>query len=69
MVEDMFPGRAVFPNRSFHIAAEVGLIGEKLLSGGQGLSRPRCSRFIIANPRLRRKNCRRMMNLLFWSGE
>lgn len=38
LVEDRLGARAVFSNRSFHLAAEVGLIGEKLLAGGRRLS-------------------------------
>ncbi len=38
LVTDRLGEQAVFSKRSFHIAAEVGLIGEKLLAGGQGLS-------------------------------
>ncbi|MDI6849010.1 MAG: tRNA (adenosine(37)-N6)-threonylcarbamoyltransferase complex dimerization subunit type 1 TsaB [Candidatus Saccharicenans sp.] len=38
LVEDRLGARAVFFNRSFHLAAEVGLIGEKILAGGQRLS-------------------------------
>lgn len=38
MIEDRLGTRAIFSNRSLHIGAEVGLIGEKLLAGGQGLS-------------------------------
>ncbi|NPV82801.1 MAG: tRNA (adenosine(37)-N6)-threonylcarbamoyltransferase complex dimerization subunit type 1 TsaB [Candidatus Aminicenantes bacterium] len=38
MIEDRLGTRAIFSSRSLHIAAEVGLIGEKLLAGGRGLS-------------------------------
>jgi len=37
-VEERFSGRALFPDRSFHIAAEVGRIAEKILASGGGIS-------------------------------
>lgn len=38
MIEDRLGTRAIFSSRSLHVAAEVGLIGHKLLAGGQGIS-------------------------------
>ncbi|MCX8159645.1 MAG: tRNA (adenosine(37)-N6)-threonylcarbamoyltransferase complex dimerization subunit type 1 TsaB [Candidatus Saccharicenans sp.] len=38
LIENGLGTRAVFSSRSLYIAAEVGLVGEKLLAGGKGLS-------------------------------
>ncbi|MGB9907742.1 MAG: tRNA (adenosine(37)-N6)-threonylcarbamoyltransferase complex dimerization subunit type 1 TsaB [Candidatus Saccharicenans sp.] len=38
LIDQKIGTRALFWNRSFHIAAEVGLLGHRLLAGGQGLS-------------------------------
>ncbi|MGQ9800693.1 MAG: tRNA (adenosine(37)-N6)-threonylcarbamoyltransferase complex dimerization subunit type 1 TsaB [Candidatus Saccharicenans sp.] len=38
LIEEKFGARALFWNRSFHIAAEVGRLGQKLLAASQGLS-------------------------------
>lgn len=38
LIAERLDRAAVFPNRSFHLAAEVGLIGEKILTRGVGLS-------------------------------
>ncbi len=38
MIEDRLGARAIFSGRSLHVAAEVGLIGEKHLTGGKSIS-------------------------------
>jgi len=37
LIEEIIGARAMFWNRSFHTAAEVGRLGQKLLAAGQGL--------------------------------
>lgn len=38
LIEDRLGARAIFSGRSLHVAAEVGLIGEKHLTGGKSIS-------------------------------